>query len=72
MEHKELAGTGRITHTVIDARLPTNSEKDLLHTLRALSPLAVTGARDETEGALKALLAALTSLGLITDSTTAS
>jgi hypothetical protein len=32
----------------------------------------VTGARDETEGALANLLAALASLGIITNSTTAS
>jgi hypothetical protein len=44
----------------------------MLHDLRALCPVAVTGARDETEGALANLLTALESLGLITDSTTAS
>ena len=32
----------------------------------------VTGARDETEGAIKSLLTQLAALGLITDSTTAS
>lgn len=36
------------------------------------APVEVSGARDETEGALADLLTALESLGLITDSTTAS
>ena len=35
-------------------------------------PTAVTGARDETEGALANLLVALAAKGLITNSTTAS
>lgn len=38
----------------------------------AVSKPAVSGARDETEGALASLLTALATLGLITDSTTAS
>ena len=42
-----------------------------LNDLASLLP-DITGARDETEGALKDLLAELATLGLITDSTTAS
>lgn len=37
-----------------------------------LPPITVTGARDETEGAIANLLAALEDIGLIVNSTTAS
>lgn len=72
LAHADLPDTGRTTHFIIDEQLPSAREAQLLTTVAASVPLAVTGARDETEGALKALLTALATLGLITDSTTAS
>jgi hypothetical protein len=70
MDHQYLEGAGQVTHAEIDERLPTGKEKDLLNDL-VDAPEEVTGARDDPEGALANLLAALESLGLITDSTTA-
>jgi hypothetical protein len=52
-------------------KLPTDKEVALLRKLAA-APKSVSGARDDPEAALADLLAALESLGLITDSTTAS
>ena len=51
-------------------QLPASA--DLLEKAIPATPIAVTGARDETEGALANLLAALATLGLTTNSTTAS
>lgn len=73
MDHNDLQGTGQTDHGQIDLRLPTHREKDILADLASGSPpIAVTGARNNTEAALANLLAALETLGLITDSTTAS
>lgn len=59
-------------HAESDRRLPDEREKSLLADLVAGNPLvSITGARDDPEAVLANLLAALESLGLITDSTTA-
>ena len=71
MEHQALQGAGAIAHAEIDRRLPDDSEKVVLAGM-AGAPETVTGARDDPEGALKDLLAALEALGLITDNSTAS
>ena len=72
-DHRNLEGAGQTSHAEIDRRLPDEREKSLLADLVAGSPpISVTGARDDPESALANLLAALESLGLITDSTTAS
>ena len=72
MGHQYLEGAGQIPHATIDHRLPTDREKVLLAVLGRDAPETVSGARDNPEAALANLLAALESLGLITDSTTAS
>ena len=72
MRHEELTGAGRLSHRVIERRLPTDNEKEILRVLSAEVPIEVTGARDDPEEALANLLSALETLGLITDSTTAS
>ena len=66
MDHADLPDGGTIAHHEIDQRLSKLDRVD------QLIPVAVTGARDDLEAALANLLAALESLGLITDSTTAS
>ena len=72
MDHQYLEGAGQITHSEIDQRTPTTREKGALADLVGAGlPVDVAGARDDPEGALASLLAALESLGLITDSTTA-
>jgi hypothetical protein len=66
MTHIQLSDAGQLTHFAIDdalAKLQKASEN---------APVAVTGARDTPEEALANLLTALETLGLITDSTTAS
>lgn len=70
--HSDLPDAGYTPHYLIDLRLPTDSEKDTLQTITNNAPLTVTGARDDPEAALANLLTALATLGLITDSTTAS
>ena len=72
MRHEDLSGAGRLSHRVIERRLPTDNEKDILRVLSAEAPVDVDGARDDPEEALANLLSALEDLGLITDSTTAS
>ena len=55
-----------------DRRLPAEGEKAILADLASGgAPVEVTGARDDPEDALANLLTALETLGLITDSTTA-
>ena len=71
MQHQVLQGAGAVSHAEIDRRLPTDAEKVILAGV-AGAPEEVEGARDDPEGALANLLAALEALGLITDSTTAS
>jgi hypothetical protein len=70
--HEDLPDAGSTPHHIIDATLPTDKEKSLLTTLREQAPVSVSGARDDPEAALADLLAALETLGLITDNTTAS
>ena len=72
MDHHDLQSTGQISHAEIDRRLPGDREKALLAGLAGEAPLTVSGARDDPEAALASLLAALETLGLIVDSTTAS
>lgn len=72
MRHEDLTGAGRLSHRIIERRLPTDDEKDILRVLSAEIPIEITGARDDPEEALANLIAALETLGLITDSTTAS
>jgi hypothetical protein len=65
-EHRYLDDAGQQDHWDIDhllSRLRTAAEN---------LPKNVSGARDDTEEALANLLAALETLGLITDNTTAS
>ena len=69
--HDQLRGAGRKTHPEIDLYLPTSGEKSILRDIAAGAPIEVTGARDDPEAALANLLAALETLGLITDSTAA-
>ena len=64
--------TGLVPPYDIDLRLPNIDEKAKLHVLSANAPIEITGARDDPEAALKNLLTALATLGLVTDSTTAS
>ena len=71
MDHHYLQGAGQISHPAIDRRLPDEREKAVLAALAQAAPVTVSGARDDAEGALAALLSALEELGLITDSTTA-
>ena len=71
MKHSQLQGSGTKSHKVIDLRLPTQKQKTDLVTLSNSAPLDITGARDDPEAALANLLTALATLGLITDSTTA-
>ena len=71
MDHHDLQGTGQISHAEIDRRLPDEREKALLAGLAKEAPVTVSGARDDPEAALANLLAALETLGLIADSTTA-
>jgi hypothetical protein len=61
-QHSDLPDAGRVPNYEIDA---------VVERLRA-APVLVTGARDAPEEALASLLAALESLGLIADSTSAS
>lgn len=70
--HQKLKGAGRRTHFQIDRLLPNLPQKILLLTLAENAPVEITGARDDPEAALANLLTALATLGLITDSTTAS
>jgi hypothetical protein len=72
MKHEDLLGAGRLPHRTIERRLPTDDEKEILRVLSAETPSEITGARDDPEEALANLLTALATLGLITDSTTAS
>ena len=62
IQHSDLDDAGRVSHTELD---------NLAQELRP-RPIEVTGARDNPEAALAILLAALQTLGLIKDSTTAS
>ena len=71
MDHHTLQDAGQISHAEIDRRLPDERQKALLAGLAEEAPAAVSGARDDPEAALANLLAALETLGLITDSTTA-
>ena len=71
-DHQDLDGAGQVPHHAIDDRLPTDTEKTRLATIAKSAPVSVSGARDESEGALKNLLTALAALGLISDNTTAS
>ena len=69
--HSDLPDGGSTPHQTIDEQLPTGDEKAKLQTLAQNAPIDITGARDDTEAALANLLTALETLGLITDSTTA-
>ena len=71
MKHRELQASGIKPHNIIDMRLPNQKEKSDLSTIGANAPIDITGARDTPEEALANLLTALATLGLITDSTTA-
>jgi len=71
-QHADLPDAGEITHRLIDRHLPTADEKDKLRTISEKARQEITGARDDPEQALANLLTALATLGLITDSTTAS
>ena len=71
MNHSDLPDSGILPHRVIDERLPQHHETNLLRTLALSAPIDITGARDDPEAALANLLTALVTLGLITDSTTA-
>ena len=71
MKHRQLLGSGTKTHKIIDLRLPSPKEKLDLSTIANNAPIDITGARDDPEAALANLLTALATLGLITDSTTA-
>lgn len=71
MSHKDLPDAGILPHRVIDERLPAHHEANLLRQVALSAPVDVTGERDDPETALANLLTALASLGLITDSTTA-
>jgi len=72
MQHTNLPDAGRTPHHEIDGQLPSMDEKELLRVLAANAPAAVTGARNNPEQALANLLTVLATLGLITNSTTAS
>ena len=78
MSHQDLPDAirnhacGILPHRVIDERLPAHHEANLLRQIALEAPIDVTGARDTPEAALANLLTALETLGLITDSTTAS
>jgi len=71
MRHTDLTESGHLTHPEIDLLLPTDYEKARLVIIGKNAPVTITGARDDPEQALANLLAALATLGLITDSTTA-
>ena len=62
MDHHYLEGVGQTGHDEIDRRLPTETEKGILAELVG-APISVTGMRNDLEGALANLLAALESLG---------
>ena len=64
--HAQLPDAGSTPHWMIDNHL-RRLQDAIEH-----SPVTVSGARDTPEEALANLLAALETLGLITDSTTAS
>ena len=66
MAHTQLSDAGQLPHFAIDDAL------DKLQKAYENAPVTVTGARDTPEAALANLLIALQTLGLITDSTTAS
>lgn len=70
--HSQIKDAGRFPHNIIDRCLPNPTQKELLTTLGDNAPIEITGARDDPEAALADLLTALATLGLITDSTTAS
>ena len=72
MRHQDLQDAGLLPHAAVDGRLPSDRAAKFLQDLEATAPAAVTGARDDPEAALANLLTALASLGLITDTTTAS
>ena len=69
--HTDLPDAGRTSHYLIDDQLPTADEKQKLHVVAINAPVTVAGARNDPEAALANLLTALATLGLITDSTTA-
>ena len=71
MDYHTLQDTGLTSHAEIDRRLPDERETALLAVLAGSAPVTVSGARDDPEAALANLLAALETLGLIADSTTA-
>ena len=71
MGHHYMPCAGSQDHHRVEALLPDDAEKAVLETLGQKAPKSVSGARDDPEGALKDLLAALESLGLISDGTTA-
>jgi hypothetical protein len=71
MDHHDLPSSGQTSHAEIDQRLPNERQKALLAVLAQHAPVTVSGARDDPEAALADLLAALETLGLIADSTTA-
>ena len=72
MSHRDLPDAGIHPHRVIDERLPAHHEANLLRQVALSAPITVTGERDDPETALANLLTALATLGLVTDSTTAS
>lgn len=69
--HAHLPDAGQTTHFEIDQRLPSQLEHEKIYTIALSAPVTVSGARDTPEAALANLLTALATLGLITDSTTA-
>ena len=71
VDHHYLEGAGQIPHAAIDRRLPDERQKALLAGLAQEAPAAVSGAREDPEGALANLLAALEALGLIVNGTSA-
>mgnify|MGYP001814054411 CR=1 FL=1 len=72
LSHQDLPDAGLLVHRLIDRLTPSPSEKAKLEVIDQNAPIEITGARDTPEEALADLLTALETLGLITDSTTAS
>lgn len=70
--HADLEDAGQIPHHVIDDRLAGSKESNRLALIGNYAPRSVSGARDDPEAALANLLAALETLGLIDDNTSAS
>ena len=70
MSHQYLEDAGQVPHSLIDQRLPTAKEKGKLATIGKSAPVSVGGSRGGN-AALANLLAALESLELINDNTSA-